>query len=97
MDRSLGFRPCVEDSACCARVGLALRLVVLGVDAVCGEEMQAVVVLSRLLLSRLAPSVTKHEVTEYFSKFGELAKGKVVLDENGFGFVTFTSSLAVQK
>ena len=55
----------------------------------------------KLFINSLDPSVTKQELTEYFSKFGTVAEGVVMLGENGkskgFGFVTFTSSLAVQK
>ena len=55
----------------------------------------------KLFLGGLDPSVTQHEVIEYFSKFGKLAEGVVMLDKNGeskgFGFVTFNSSQAVQK
>ena len=54
-----------------------------------------------LFMHGLNPSVTQHDLIEYFSKFGELTEGVMMLDKNGqsrgFGFITFSSSQAVRE
>ena len=54
-----------------------------------------------LFVVGLDRSINKEDLEDYFSHFGKVTDGVVMLDKNGeskgFGFVTFTSALAVQK
>ena len=65
------------------------------------EQSEVADNIRELFIRGLDPNTTKQDMIEYFSQFGKVTDGVVMLDKNQesrqFGFVSFESALAVQK